>query len=93
MYQLTLTKAERNTMDWIGPRYFHGDDLFDLLMDEEVAYEPDEWDWKDSEKITFTIPENIAWQIREGFESENHEFALLPPEFVQKLSGFLERIE
>ncbi len=62
MYELTLTFDERRAIDWIGHRYFHGDDLYELLSD---CYDG-EVVWDDPEDITFAIPEHVAWEIRDG---------------------------
>ena len=59
MYKLTLTKSERAAIDWVAYRYFHGDELSDILMqciegmDDVVDNE-----WNLDGDITFNIPEH-----------------------------------
>ena len=100
MYKLTLTKSERDAIDWIGNRYSTGDDFYKLLsnckqfiIDPETGapdYDFDDWDCKWD--ITFEVPEHIAWSIRELFEDEDMLFPCFAPEFVEKLVKFYDEI-
>jgi hypothetical protein len=64
MYKLLLTKEERKAINWIGDRYRHGNDLYDLLMSEDVSMSAD-CSWDDDCTLLFKIPEHIAWNICE----------------------------
>lgn len=55
MYTLTLTKGEREAIDWVGDCYSNGIDLF-LLLD--VPENGPEWD--EPGDITFQVPEHVA---------------------------------
>ena len=90
MYKLTLTKEERKAIDWIGNRYFHGNNLRSYLI--RKCEFPDILQWNSEEDATFLIPENIAWQIRAGFEDENFEFACFSDELKTKLIQFCDQI-
>lgn len=69
MYKLTLTKVERNAFDWIGNRYATGNDVAAML--DDVKCMPENKAWDDEEDITFTIPEHVAWAIKECRDEEN----------------------
>lgn len=84
MYKLTLTADEREAMDWIGGRYFHGHELSGILS--ECMAEWDEWDMEGD--ITFLIPEHKAWEISDGLQGEDFELACLCEDFAAKLIGF-----
>ena len=92
MYKLTLTASERQAIDWIGNRYSHGDDLFDLLC--EVEWEgikkDEDWGWFCEKDITFLIPENIAWQISDLLQNSLYE--CFAPELVEKLTNFCAEV-
>lgn len=83
MYTLTLTKEERKAIDWIGNRYNHGDDFYNLLM--KCVFEG-YWDF--NEDITFLIPEHIAWMINKSFEDEEYTFSCFSKDFASKLINF-----
>ena len=84
MYKLALTREERKALDWIGYRYFHGNELYDLLTECDMQ----EVEWDSDQTITFSIPENIAWSIKQGFDCENNEFACLDDWLANKLRTF-----
>lgn len=69
MYRLTLTKGERDAVDWVGGRYRHGTDLCRLLCGQ-CNREPAEADWDDDVEITFVIPEPAAWELNEIIEED-----------------------
>lgn len=89
MYTLTLTQGERRAIDWIGDRYAHGNDLYYRLWHDSTAV-PDDADWDSPADITFTVPENVAWQIQEIVKADN--LACFAPELVSKLQEFCDRI-
>lgn len=96
MYTLTLSREERNSIDWIGNRYGHGDDLFRLLWCKSTAT-PDDIDWYEKDDITFSIPENVAWQIAQiGQENSGKEgvyqWDCFGPELTEKLNDFCDKI-
>ena len=85
MYKLTLTKKERNAIDWIGYRYSHGDELYhELIMCDH------EGEWGDEGDIEFSIPEPEAWLIQELIEQDG--LACFSPEFREKLFKFAGEI-
>lgn len=86
-YSLTLTKSERDAIDWVGYRYRHGDELYKLLC--ECQWTPDDLDWDSELDITFSIPEHIAWTIGEIIDDGLDCFA---DEFCIKLHQFRNRI-
>lgn len=92
MYELTLTSSERQAIDFVGDRYPEGDDLFKLLWHKSNCLPGVEWESKDD--IAFTIPEHIAWQIKDTLEhaDSNYGAALFASEFREKLMKFCERI-
>lgn len=86
-YELTLTKDERNAIDWVGYRYGTGDDLFKTLMRGNPNH-----DWDFAGDVSFQIPEHVAWQIRDLCESEDFLFPCFSPEFAGKLQDFCDKI-
>jgi hypothetical protein len=91
MYHLTLTAGERKAIDWIGNRYDHGHDLFKLLWVESYAA-PNSADWDYAGDITFSIPEFVAWDIRDMGERNNYLWDCFAPELVNKLNAFCDKI-
>jgi hypothetical protein len=90
MYVLTLTREERQAIDFVGHRYSNGNELFDLLM----RCEWDDVEWDEGEDIEFNIPEHVAWEIRENawWEDGDCEFSFpcFAPELAKKLTTFCE---
>lgn len=86
-YSLMLTREERKAIDWVGYRYAHGDDLYEQLV--HCDSNPDV-DWDSEVDITFSIPEHVAWEIREACEEDN--LACFSPELVSKLMDFCNKI-
>ena len=60
-YQLTLTKAERRAIDWVGDRYPHGTGLYRALYVDCVRDTDQGWDA--DVDITFHVPEAAARRI------------------------------
>ena len=95
MYTLTLTSGQRQAIDFVGDRYAHGDNLFDILMgcewhDETDRAEVVEWD--SSEDITFWIPEHRAWEINEIREDCKGLWDCFDAELVGVMDSFCDKI-
>lgn len=90
MYRLTLSREERKAIDWIGHRYFHGDNLYSLLISCRLI--PDFAAWDDDDLIAFDIPEHIAWEIKFGIESEDSFLACFDSSLKSKLIAFIDSI-
>jgi hypothetical protein len=88
-YKLTLTKGERDAIDWVGGRYAHGTDFYKLLC--ECTASPDDADWDDERDITYTVPEHVAWQMADIINGEDR-LACFSGEFCEKLLTFAGRI-
>ena len=92
MYFLTLTRTERRAFDWIGGRYYNGDDMSKLLRE---CLGPDE-EWSQIGDIKFSIPEHIAWQIAEladqNAEGGHSKFPCFAPELANKMYAFVDNI-
>jgi len=86
MYHLTLTRSERQAIDWVGYRYPHGDELYDILME----CIPDDIEWSDSGNVTFDIPEYKAWEIQEVLGDS--QFECFSEELASKLVQFMGSI-
>jgi hypothetical protein len=97
---LVLTRGERDAIDWIGGRYFHGAELRDLLHAPgvvQVVYDaqpnPDDQPWYDGDyrgDIGFRVPSEVRNAILRGFESERFGFACLNTFLANKLEVFAE---
>lgn len=83
MYTLILTHEERKAIDWIGNRYATGYEFKERLQSPfwDMIYD-----------IIFHIPEHIAWEICDLFETEDMTFPCFAPEFVEKLMKFHESV-
>lgn len=88
MYQLTLTSDERKAFDWVGHRYDTGDDVAMRLR--QCLAECHEWD--DAGDITFSIPENVAWEINERSEMEDNLWPCFADELTAKMQAFCDSI-
>lgn len=86
-YKLTLTLGERRAIDWVGYRYSHGDKLYSLLWADSTQT-PDDADWDDARDITFSIPEHVAWEIREIGEECDYLWDCFADELSCKLTDF-----
>ena len=87
-YQLVLTKEERDAIDWVGHRYWNGDDLYQCILHSN-------WDsstgFMDAdEDIAFDVPEHIAWEIKARYDEEG--CPCFAPELVEKIALFVEKI-
>lgn len=87
-YKLTLTHTERRAFDWVGFRYNSGD--IGRLLFLECC--PEDAEWSEPGDITFTIPEHIAWEIRDLAEEENCGWPCFCTALRDKLNEFLETI-
>lgn len=83
-YTLTLTQAERKAIDWVGHRYSNGNALYRLLWGKSYA-RPDMYDWDYDGELTFTIPENVAWEIRDNAEQEDGFWPCFDGDLASKL--------
>ena len=93
MYPLTLTKGERNAIDWIGCRYSHGDELCDALRAIKWSHaKGDEHYWDDDGDMSFdfTGSEHIAWLIRDLIYRDN--LACFAPELQEKLFNWADKV-
>ena len=93
-YMLTLTLSERKAFDWVGDRYFCGNDATDILC--ECLAPDDETEWDDDAEITFYIPEHKAWELQETFEKDTEGghsmFPCFSSDLREKLYKFLDQI-
>lgn len=94
-YTLTLTADERRAMDWIGGRYWWGDDLRavlmgDCLMMDDETERHSEWD--DNTDLTFRVPEHVAWTIQSELEAEDGFMPCAGRELSAKLRQFCDSI-
>lgn len=91
MYTLTLTHEERKAIDWIGNRYSNGDDLYRMIWGRSEQ-SPNDVDWDSPCDITFKIPENIAWNIRDNAKSEDGYWPCFAKELADKMQTFIDNI-
>ncbi len=95
MYKLTLTASERRAIDWVGNRYSNGYDLYRLLWIKSEQF-PNDADWDLEGEITFSIPENVAWEIARNAKNEDghkgeYNFPCFSAELTRKMRNFCER--
>lgn len=88
-YILTLTKAERDAIDFVGDRYVHGFQLRELLWQGCLSRWPDGCEWYHHGEVTFTLPEHVAWQVCEMVEQG---LDLFSEDFCSKLHNFCEKV-
>jgi hypothetical protein len=87
MYTLTLSKAERKAIDWVGDRYGHGNNLYGALCDAEwLPAEVESWDHDGD--ITFKMNESTAWVINEIGEECEFRWDCFAPALAAKLTDF-----
>lgn len=87
MYALTLTKDERKAIDWIGNRYAHGYDLYNLLWGRSDCY-PNDADWDADCDMTFITPENVAQKVNKMGEECEYRWDCFAPDLCEKLNQF-----
>lgn len=87
MYTLTLTKTDRKAIDHVGNRNWNGHSLY-LLLWGDCEQCPNDIDWDEDGLITFTIGQEVAWDIRENWESEGR----LIPHFNDVLKGKVQAL-
>lgn len=78
-------------IDWIGSRYRHGWELYHCLWVQSKAI-PDNVDWDDEKDITFSVPENVAWKIRDIGEECQYRWDCFSINLASHLSHFCENI-
>ena len=94
--RLDLSLEEREAIDWIGNRYSNGDDLFDILLDDNVVvfntmditgldYIPIEWDWGDDKEYAFLIPAESVWKVLANARKEDGDHTYNFPCFSEAL--------
>ena len=88
MYKLTLMARERKAIDWVGNRYAHGDDLYNILAD----YLPEDREWGDEGDITFEVRESAAWHIGDIGEECNYLWDCFAPSLAGKLNEFCDSL-
>ena len=91
-YELVLTSADRQAIDWIGDRYSHGYDLFKLLWNVDTISTPDDVDWESNETIIFSLPKHIVQKILRNAEEEDVPWSCFSDELANKLNDLIERI-
>jgi hypothetical protein len=82
LYTLTLTADERRAFDWVGDRHAAGA-VADLLRDCIPEGQPE---WEGDGEITFTLPEHVAWQVRDLAEQEGNACPCSAPDLAGKLN-------
>jgi hypothetical protein len=88
MYTLTLTRTERRAFDWVGDRYLAG--RVAVLL---IGCIPDgQPEWDEDGDIIFTIPEHIAWEIRDLAEEEDYSWPCFSPDLATKLNDLCGNI-
>lgn len=90
-YKLLLTHAERMAIDWVGHRYTNGNELYRLLW-APCEQAPADADWDDERDITFHVPENVAWQVRDNAEQEDGYWPCFAPSLASKMQRFVDAI-
>lgn len=88
MYDLTLTKGERDAIDWVGHRGRHGTELYKLLWGH-CGHSPEDADWDHDGPITFHMGEPQAWTIHEII---SEGLTCFGTELVRKLHRLQDRI-
>lgn len=87
-YTLELNDSEISAINWVGHRYWNGDELMARLT----------IDW-DSPKIvsgektyTCTITESAAWELQTLWEEEEHLIPCFSQDLCEKILRFLNSI-
>ena len=91
MYMLTLTRAERRAISWVGHRYHNGNDLYWLLWSR--CESSPVCDWDDESDITFRVRESVAWAIcYNATENDDRSWPCFSEELAAKMELFCEGI-
>jgi hypothetical protein len=91
MYKLTLARSERAAIDWVGHRDWNGDELYRLLWGQSDV-SPADVDWDTDCDATFSIPESVAWQIRELYEHHGSGIPCFADDLRGKIQTLLDSI-
>lgn len=89
---LTLTKAERAAMDWVGGRYSHGFALCEFLCDCQTNRDDEDDIWDYDGDVTFTVPEHLAWSIVDIINEDDQSLACFAGPFADKLREFANNV-
>lgn len=93
-YTLTLTREERKAIDWIGGHYRHGTELASILI-VKCFWDDGEGcltDWESPYDIKFSMPEHVAWEIKDIIDENNGALECFDRELVKKLYKFCDQI-
>ena len=92
VYTLTLTKADRDAIDWVGDRYSGAACIHGAY--QKLGVNVGSWD--DEGDLTLIMPEHVAWGIQEGAEMDasggHPTWPCFAPELKAKLDAFLDSI-
>lgn len=96
-YSLTLTAPERRAIDFVGDRYSHGYELYDILMDDDCERfnfdkEDEHGEWDDDEDIQFNMEEYLAWDLKDICQEDNYALPLFNETLKAKLIDFCAKI-
>jgi len=93
-YKLTLTKGDRDAIDWIGDRYSGAPAIRTAFQHSPFTDLDIEWD--DEGTVTFDVPEHFAWAIQQAAEEDMaggySAWPCFAPELRDKLNAFLDSI-
>lgn len=89
-YTIVLTDDEMGALNWIADRYLSAK----ILVDGATEDWGEDTDAFESDEVTLTIPEHVAWDYAEMLEEE--DYGLVPPccgpTLADKLLRFWESI-
>jgi len=96
-YKLTLTREERKAIDWVGHRYAHGNDLYDVLCNAEwdvkaCCSQEEDWGWLADCPIEFTLSEPLAWEVLTIRDESEGRWDCFAPELAAKMTEFCDNI-
>lgn len=89
-YKLTLTAADRKAINFVGDRYAHGTELYQLLWHDSQC-DPEDW-WEYDGDMVITVPEHIAWEVQRIRAICEGRWDLFDTPLRRKLNEFCDRI-
>lgn len=96
MYKLKLSRAELDSLAWVGDRYESAGILYDGLILADTEFNNQYFDSDIDGEFTWHIPEHIAWEYMESLETENGCGQIVPTciggKLAEKLIELYERI-